>query len=163
MQRGTETGVTEAQAKGRQGGRRPLGTRKTPGKGSLPRWNQLCRLFNSGLLASGTVREYIVLSPQFVVLCYSSPRSSCTWVAGISHLPRLGSPSLSWPFAFQLAASCYLSTPLSTPKPKLRELRGLCSSPNSPPKEVKSHPEPPEDDGWGDGAELGEGLASTRM
>lgn len=42
MQRGTETGVTEAQAKGHQGGRRPRGTRKRPGKGSLPRWNQLC-------------------------------------------------------------------------------------------------------------------------
>lgn len=56
MERETETGVTKAQAKGRQGGRRPLGARKRPGKGSLPRWNQLCQLLNSGLLALGTVR-----------------------------------------------------------------------------------------------------------
>lgn len=121
------------------------GRRKRPGKGfSSPDGTNSADSLILGFWPPGLWRA-TPFKPQFVVLCYGSPRSSCTWVAGISP-SRVGIPLASSPLALCLFSS--LQPPVISPAslhPKAQTERAqgpLLISP-LPPKEVKSHPEPP--------------------
>ena len=100
-----------------------------------------------GLQDCGRINRF---KPPVCGALLQQPRSSCTWVAGISHLPGLGFPQLHWSLSSSACSLPLSLHPSLHPKAKTESSQGPLLVSHLPPKEVKSHSELPEDDGWGE-------------